>query len=333
MGGGQSVSQKQKTDILNKIISDVMVDQSIRCDGTIVNRVLIKAVGGAKITGIDIQQASKISLICLQTTKVNAAMQADIVSKIMNEAKQKSSLGIQLTRARNDSDIENKIRNIVSSRLNINNMASLSTSIENTARVIAEGKGSDIKDQRVVQVAEGLGSIVNDTSADIVQYLDSFSDAKNKSDTTTTNAFVDFLKTAWEGLNNFMKSIFQLSPQLVIMVIACVFIATAIGGLVYVLRPKEANDLMKSSDMKPADAPSTPIMPNKQPDLPQTPGLNPEALGTASEPYDYFLPPPTNEALGSAPVPDVSRSQLSASVVPASVVPAPPESDMVPPDA
>ena len=320
MGGGQSVSQKQKTDILNKIISDVMVDQSIRCDGTIVNRVLIKATGGAKITGVDIQQASKISLICLQTTKVNAAMQADIVSKIMNEAKQKSSLGIQVTRARNDSDIENKIRNIVSSRLNINNMASLSTSIENTARVIAEGKESEINDQRVIQVAEGLGSIVNDTSADIVQYLDSFSDAKNKSDTTTTNAFVDFLKTAWEGLNNFIKSIFQLSPQLVIMVIACVFIATAIGGLVYVLRPKEANDLMKSSDMKP-DAPSTPIMPNKQPYLPQTPGLNPEALGTTSDPYD-FLPPsydPSSSSTTVVPAP------------PATVVPAPPATEMVPP--
>lgn len=214
MGGGQSVSQKQKTSILNKIISDVCVDQSVRCGATIRSEIKFLATGGARISDIDAVQWAKISLICLQKTDVNMKMQADIVTKIMNEATQNSSLGLQASSADNDTDIENDLRNIVASHLNIDAVARLQATVEQTLDFTADGRGSELTDIRASQVSESLGSVVNDLSSEIVSTLMSASDVTNKADTTTTSAVVDAL----DSIGRTLSSLWTWSSNSVIMV-------------------------------------------------------------------------------------------------------------------
>ena len=208
------MSQKQKTRILNKIISDVCVDQSVRCGATIRSEINFLATGGARISDIDAVQWAKISLICLQKTDVNTKMQADIVTKIMNEATQNSSLGIQTTSADNDTDIENDLRNIVASHLNIDAVARLQATVEQDLDFTADGRGTELTDIRASQVSESLGSVVNDLSSEIVSTLMSASDVTNKADTTTTSAVVDAL----DSIGRTLSRLWTWSSNSVIMV-------------------------------------------------------------------------------------------------------------------
>lgn len=223
MGGSES-----KTTQLNKAITNVTTEvvakSSSAASGSIIATQDLVFAGTGE--NIDILQNAKISLDVLQKSDVNAAMQADILTKIMAEINKEKSGLPEITKSKSNSEITNIVENNISSSFSQESLAELSLSIE-LDQSIAFLKGSAYENVKVAQTAEGVGKLINDMSGAIISEMTAGTDLESKTTEVTKNPIADVVTSVTDGIANIagtIGDIFGFSSQMVALFFAVVIV-------------------------------------------------------------------------------------------------------------
>lgn len=230
--GGSNSKIKQLNETLNKTTMEVMSSASSSSGGAINANQSISAFGNAKMHGVNITQIASISLSSLQKSSVNAAMQADLVSKLEAKINEEASNFPQITAANSSSDIHNKVKNVVESRLDVESITSMMLELEANQKVSGYDD-AEMADINAYQELKGIGSMVNDMTTDLTSQLTA--DTSMSADTTKKTTFfvADMIDSAMNGFTNMLDTL-GLDPTtiflLVVAVIVAGIVAVKLGG-------------------------------------------------------------------------------------------------------
>jgi len=181
-----------------------------------VQRINILASGDSVIKNIDVIQSASISVSILQSAANDGSLQADIVSNLVSELKDKTTtdpLKIFSGDA-NDQIIENIIKNNVNSTFSSESMMELNNTIEQEVNVTGVGAGV-IDGVRAAQTANMVMKAVNTMTNSLTADLIAATDVKNSAGKEESSVIVDGIVAVGNAIKDGIDSTFGGMSDLV----------------------------------------------------------------------------------------------------------------------
>jgi hypothetical protein len=162
----------------------------------------------------------------MQDARVNANIQADLVTKLLSEVTKAKTDFPQITATKTNTEIVNTIRNNVSNTMNIESIQALALSINNSAEVNAVSGGL-VDTVKVAQSASAIGKAINNMSGQILSELGVTNDSAGRSEDKTTSFIADIVGSVSNGVSNIVNSVsdaFGVTPKMVILFVIIVVV-------------------------------------------------------------------------------------------------------------
>lgn len=225
MGNESSTRVSQLTEVLNQVTSDVLVKSSAGAS-QIVNldqSFIVTGNTNSVIKGVTMNQAASVNVSVLQDSKINSQMQADLVNKIISSLEQESSSGFpELTSASSNTEIISKVKNIVSSNLSVQSLATLQTQITAAQSTIITGNtGTTVDTIKLIQKADAVGKLINSMSGSIASAVTS----DTSSDTSVKQKNTNFLVGIVDSIGNTISNVTSFSPMTLVVILIAIIVA------------------------------------------------------------------------------------------------------------
>lgn len=242
MGGSES-KVSQLNESINEISSDIIINLGTSTSGNIKNDQTVYAGGNTKISNVTLFQEARISLKTLSNSSVNAQLQTNLINQITAEANKTTSGMPEITKNKSKTDIKNIVTNRVKTNFSVDNLNSLSASIDQKQTII--GLDSSIVDTiKLSQSASTIGELTANLSAGIVSDITANTSLASKTTEVQQNpisSIIDSAGNAISGVLNSIGSLFGLDDTTVLLFVIMIVIS---GFLSYKFLNKMPADKM-----------------------------------------------------------------------------------------
>ena len=260
--GNQTSKHKQLNKVINEITTNVIVEMGSSASTlTLQEQEMIIANVRGTVSSIEQLQKANISITSLMETNTTTNLQNKLINDIESKIKQMGSTFPSINKSHDETDIQNIIRNHVSTNFNTRALQSMSTEIQQKQKIAI----ANVEDTGLVEMLKQsetidvIGKQVNKMSSDITSEL--LTETKSKVETESKRQFfgTEMLKAWGDNLMGMLGGATEAANSPAGIIVIIVILLVLIGGGYFYLK-----------------GPPKPQLPQFEPEMPMGPMMQPE---------------------------------------------------------
>lgn len=205
MGGSES-KVSQLNESLNEISTDIIMKLGSSTSGSIKQSQKITAANGSKISNVNLLQEAKVSLKTISNSSINSQLQSNLINSLTAEANRTTSGMPEITKNKSQTDIKNIVTNRVRTSFSIENLNSLSASIDQEQELTAVSS-SVIELIKMSQNANVIGELTANMTSGIVSDITTNTSLSTKTTEIQQNPISSIIDSAGSALSGVLNTI------------------------------------------------------------------------------------------------------------------------------